>query len=116
MPTYNFTLGTGRTFIPFDSAAHNYNYGPINYYQRPDERYTLGAFGQYEINDKAEVFAQLMFSDYRSVAQIAPSGNFFNTPLVNCDNPLLSAQQATAIGCGAPALAASTTINPATAG
>ncbi|MBL0968334.1 MAG: TonB-dependent receptor [Brevundimonas sp.] len=114
MPTYNFTLGTGRTFIPFDSALHNYNFGPINYYQRPDERYTLGAFGQYEINDKAEVFAQLMFSDYRSVAQIAPSGNFFNTPFVNCDNPLLSAQQATAIGCGAPALAASTTINPAT--
>ena len=114
MPTYNFTLGAGRTFIPFDSAQHNYNFGPINYYQRPDERYTLGTFGQYEINEKAEVFAQLMFSDYRSIAQIAPSGNFFNTPSVNCDNPLLSAQQSAAIGCGAPALAASTTINPAT--
>ena len=97
--TFNFTLGTGRTFVPFDANVNNYNFGPINYYQRPDERYTLGAFGRYEVNDKAEVFAQLMFSDYKSVAQIAPSGNFFNTPDVNCDNPLLSAQQSAAIGC-----------------
>ncbi len=114
LPSYNFTLGAGRSFIPYNAGQHNYNFGPINYYQRPDERYTMGAFGHYEINKHAEVFAQLMFSDYRSVAQIAPSGNFFNTPTINCDNPLLSAVQATAIGCGAAALAASTTINPAT--
>ncbi len=97
--TYNLTLGAGRTFIPFDNSLHQYNYGPLNYYQRPDERYTLGAFGRYEVNDKAEVFAQLMFSDYKSVAQIAPSGSFFNTPTINCDNPLMSAQQSSTIGC-----------------
>ena len=114
LPSFNFTLGSGRNFAPYSSALHNYNYGPINYYQRPDERYTLGAFGRYELNERAEVFAQLMFSDYKSVAQIAPSGSFFNTPTINCDNPLLSAAQATAIGCGAAALAASTTINPDT--
>ena len=61
----------------------------------------MGAFGRYEVSDKAEVFAQLMFSDYKSVAQIAPSGNFFSTPDINCDNPLLSASQRTAIGCTA---------------
>ena len=88
-----------RTFIPFDANVHQYNFGPLNYYQRPDERYTLGAFGRYELNDKAEVFAQLMFSDYQSVAQIAPSGNFFSTGDINCDNPLMSAQQSSAIGC-----------------
>ena len=99
--TFNFTLGTGRTFVPFDSNTGNYNFGPLNYYQRPDERYTMGAFGRYEVSDKAEVFAQLMFSDYKSVAQIAPSGNFFSTPDINCDNPLLSASQRTAIGCTA---------------
>jgi len=98
---FNFTLGTGRTFVPFDSNTGNYNFGPLNYYQRPDERYTMGAFGRYEVSDKAEVFAQLMFSDYKSVAQIAPSGNFFSTPDINCDNPLLSASQRTAIGCSA---------------
>ncbi|RZJ46118.1 MAG: TonB-dependent receptor [Brevundimonas sp.] len=100
-----FTVGAGRTFVGYDGNVNAYNFGPINYYQRPDERYTMGAFGQYQVNDKAEVFAQLMFSDYSSVAQIAPSGNFFNTADINCDSPLLSAQQATAIGCDAGEIA-----------
>ncbi|MDI1326702.1 MAG: TonB-dependent receptor [Brevundimonas sp.] len=99
--TFNSTLGAGRTFQNFNADANNYNFGPVNYYQRPDERYTLGAFGRYEINPHAEVFAQLMFSDYKSVAQIAPSGSFFNTSDINCDSPLLGAQQATTIGCTA---------------
>ena len=96
--------GAGNgTFEPFSAATGQYNFGPLNYYQRPDERYTLGAFGRYQINDKAEAFAQLMFSDYQSVAQIAPSGAFLG-PIItlNCDNPLLSAQQQTAIGCAGP--------------
>ncbi|MDP3369962.1 MAG: TonB-dependent receptor [Brevundimonas sp.] len=109
-PSFNFTLGTGRTFMPFNNALHQYNYGPLNYYQRPDERYTLGAVGRYEVNDKVEVFAQLMFSDYRSVSQIAPSGNFFVTSDVNCDSPLLSTSQATAIGCTGPDIAAGTRV------
>jgi outer membrane receptor protein involved in Fe transport len=95
-------VGNG-TFTPFSAATGQYNFGPLNYYQRPDERYTLGAFGQYAVNDKVEVFAQLMFSDYQSVAQIAPSGAFLGPIIeVSCDNPLLSAQQQTAIGCAGP--------------
>jgi outer membrane receptor protein involved in Fe transport len=34
-----------------------------------------------------------MFMDDRTVAQIAPSGDFGNTIAINCDNPLMSAQQ-----------------------
>jgi len=98
-PNFVYTIGSGRTFVPYSATANAYNFGPINYYQRPDERYTLGAFGQYQVNDKAEVFAQLMFSDYSSIAQIAPSGSFFNTADINCDSPLLSAQQSGLIGC-----------------
>lgn len=96
--------GAGNgTFVPFNAATGQYNFGPLNYFQRPDERYTLGALGRYQVNDKVEAFAQLMFSDYESVAQIAPSGAFLG-PIItlNCDNPLLSAQQATAIGCAGP--------------
>ena len=99
--TFAFTVGPNRTFIPYNGAVNAYNYGPLNYYQRPDERYTMGAFGRYQVNDNAEVFAQLMFSDYESVAQIAPSGSFFSVADINCDSPLLSAQQAAAIGCDA---------------
>jgi outer membrane receptor protein involved in Fe transport len=34
-----------------------------------------------------------MFMDDTSNSQIAPSGDFFNTTTINCDNPLLSPQQ-----------------------
>ncbi|MEN5051599.1 TonB-dependent receptor domain-containing protein [Brevundimonas naejangsanensis] len=126
MPSFDLTLGNGG-FRDY-SGADAYNFGPLNYFQRPDERYTLGAFGHYDVTDKIEVYTQLMFSDYSTVAQIAPSGNFFGefkggfrttdgSSYVNCDNPLLNAVQAAAIGCGAAAQAAYDTfvwINPAT--
>lgn len=110
-PGFNSTLGAGRTFVPFNGDLNNYNYGPVNYYQRPDERYTLGAFGRYQVNDKIEAFAQLMFSDYSSVAQIAPSGDFFSTSTINCGNPLLGPQQASTIGC-TPADIVADTVRP----
>ena len=100
------TLGAGGTFVPFSAATGQYNFGPLNYFQRPDERYSFGAFAEYEINDHAEVYADIMFTDYASVAQIAPSGIFGNTSTINCGNPLLSTQQATAIGCSPADVAA----------
>ncbi|WP_067732892.1 TonB-dependent receptor domain-containing protein [Novosphingobium naphthalenivorans] len=78
------------TFVP---GYGIYNYNPLNYYQRPDERYTAGFFANYEINSAIKPYAEFMFMDDRTVAQIAPSGDFGNTSTLNCDNPLLSAQQ-----------------------
>ena len=49
--------------------------------------------GHYELAEFADVYTQLMFTDVRSVAQIAPGGIFFDTSTINCDNPFLSAQQ-----------------------
>jgi outer membrane receptor protein involved in Fe transport len=86
----NFQIGPNRTFI---SGSTPFNFAPYNYFQRPDERYTFGAFANYEINEGLKPYLEVMFMDDRSVAQIAPSGNFFNTTTINCDNPLLSAQQ-----------------------
>ena len=103
---FAYTLDANSDFVPYVGSRDAYNFGPLNYYQRPDERYNLGAFGHYQINDKIEAFAQLMFNDYQSVAQIAPSGSFGNTATINCDNPLLSAQQSAAIGCSAADIAA----------
>ncbi|MBO9516948.1 MAG: TonB-dependent receptor [Porphyrobacter sp.] len=70
-----------------------YNFAPVNYYQRPDERYTAGVFADYEINKAIHPYMEFMFMDDRTVAQIAPSGDFGNTLTINCDNPLLSASQ-----------------------
>ena len=85
-----FQVGPNRTFIPGFTA---FNFAPYNYYQRPDERYTFGVFAEYEISEQAKPYLEAMFMDDQSIAQIAPSGNFFATDSLNCDNPLLSAQQ-----------------------
>lgn len=106
--TFNYTLNSAGNFVPFNNAVNQYNFGPLNYYQRPDERYAFGLFGNYELNDGLEAYAQLMFSDYTSNSQIAPSGNFFSTSTINCGNPLLSASQAAAIGCDSTEIANNT--------
>jgi outer membrane receptor protein involved in Fe transport len=96
---------TGNTFRPFNQSTDQFNFGPTNFYQRPDTRYVLGAMGHYELAEIADVYTQLMFSDYESVAQIAPGGAFFDTKSINCDNPLLSGQQLATIGCDATKIA-----------
>jgi iron complex outermembrane recepter protein len=75
------------------TEADAYNFGPLNYYQRPDERYTAGVFIDYDVSDRSQAYAELMYMNDRSVAQIAPSGAFFPAVELNCDNPLLSASQ-----------------------
>ncbi|HEX4736106.1 MAG TPA: TonB-dependent receptor [Allosphingosinicella sp.] len=85
-----FQVGPGRTLT---ANLTRFNFAPTNYYQRPDERYTLGFFANYEISESLRPYLEGMFMDDRTVAQIAPSGDFGNTYAVNCDNPLLGAQQ-----------------------
>ena len=83
-------LGPG-TITPFSSNL--FNFAPFNHFQRPDERYIGGVFANYEINDRFKPYLEFMFMDDRTLAQIAPSGDFGNTLTINCDNPLFSAEQ-----------------------
>jgi iron complex outermembrane recepter protein len=103
-PAQTIDQTTGN-FVPF-TPDNLYNFGPINFYQRPDERYTAGAFARYEINERIEAYGSFMFSDTRSIAQIAPSGNFFSTNTINCANPLLPGGDGASIGCTAGEIAA----------
>ncbi len=82
---------SGNEFAP--RQGETFNYGPLNYYQRPDEQYTFGGFAHYNVSDYAEVYTELMFMDDRTVSQIAPSGAFFVTDSLSCANPLMSDQQ-----------------------
>ena len=97
--TFYYTVA-GDEFVPWDFTP--YNYGPPNHFQRPDERYTAGLFGNYEINEHLEGYVEFQFMDDRTNAQIAPSGAFFVTNTLNCNNAFLSAQQFAAIGCTSP--------------
>src|SRR5688572_28677288 len=102
--TYYFTIDTVDSFRPTDSVTNPesldlYNFGPLNHYQRPERRYSLGAMGHYEFGEHADVYTQLMFNDYEAIAQIAPSGNFFDTNTINCGNPFLPAGILDDTGC-----------------
>ncbi len=81
----------GHAFVPWD--GYTFNYGPYNHIQRPDERWNAGAFINYEFNEHAEGYMELMYMSDETRAQIAPSGAFGVTNTINCDNPMMSDQQ-----------------------
>ncbi len=79
--------GTAR---PFNNALDQYNFGPVNHYQRPSERYGFNGTVHYDVNDKIRVYSDFAFHDDRTVAQIAPGGIFGGTATLSNDNPFLS--------------------------
>ncbi|WP_293364569.1 TonB-dependent receptor [Phenylobacterium sp.] len=83
----------GSAFIPRVASRDIYNFGPSNYFQRPDDRYVLGAFAEYEVTEWAKAYMDVMFMDDTSTYQIAPGGVFAGTFSINCANPFLSAAQ-----------------------
>jgi iron complex outermembrane recepter protein len=110
---FNYTIDeTTGNFRPFNAGLDQYNFGPLSHFLRPDTRYSLGAMGHYELAEFADVYTQLMFTDVRSVAQIAPGGIFLgDQSTINCDNPFLNAPRngttmAAQIGCTPAMIAA----------
>ncbi|WP_262693020.1 TonB-dependent receptor plug domain-containing protein [Kordiimonas aestuarii] len=70
-----WTLDSNSNFV--DGASNVYNYAPVNHFMRPDERWTFGAFIDYEINEHARPYMEVSFMRDRTDAQIAESGTFF---------------------------------------
>ena len=99
--TYAIDQGTGA-LRPFVGATDNYNFGPLNFFQRPDERYTAGVFMNLDVADKQTAYGEFMFMKDRSISQIAGSGSFGQEFTVPCANPLFtpSEQQAFCTGQG----------------
>ena len=92
---YTIDSTTGNTMRPY-KAADAYNYNPTNSIQRPDERWGGGGFLDYKWNEHFHGYMEVMMMDDNTVAQIAPSADFLGsagTYMVNCDNPMLSAQE-----------------------
>ena len=99
---FNGTLGNGvagtvfqqedGTLTPFaGGAAETYNFGARNHYQRPVERWNLGASGYYEIDGGLEAYADTSYMNNNTTAQIAESASFNRSFETNCSNPLLQA-------------------------
>lgn len=97
-----------KTWVPYVGSVYAYNYAPLNYIQRSDDRYNAGAFLHLKIVPAAEIYGSYMYMKDTSFSQIAPSALFFGqTYAVTCNNPLLSASQAQML-CGANAGTATT--------
>lgn len=80
----------GRLFAPGRTL---FNPAPFNYYQRPGRRTIAGGFADFEVSPAFNPYVELMYMLDKTTAQIAPSGAFSSNQRINCDNPLLSAQQ-----------------------
>jgi outer membrane receptor protein involved in Fe transport len=100
--TFNNTKDGQKVWVPYDNSFL-YNYAPTNYIQRSDSRITGGAFAHYDYNPAASLYGSFMYMDDHTFSQAAPSAYFQgNAYSINCDNPLMSAQQASIL-CGAAA-------------
>ncbi|MXP27134.1 TonB-dependent receptor [Altererythrobacter indicus] len=89
----NNTKDGQKTWVPYGSDF-TYNYAPLNYFQRSDERFTAGAFAHYEVTPAAEIYGSFMFMDDHTYSQVAPSALWQGeTYTINCNNPLMSASQ-----------------------
>jgi len=65
-----------------------FNFAPVNYYQRPDTRFTAGTNVSYEISEFAKPYLETMFVNRKSVVQLAPSGAFFtDLQSLDCATP-----------------------------
>ncbi|MGC1304092.1 MAG: TonB-dependent receptor [Caulobacteraceae bacterium] len=101
----------GNQFVPLGTPGtvpgEFFNSSPFEYLQRQDERYQAAAFAHYQIDPKVEIYNDFDFMDDRTASFIAPSGAFLGSTVspgntnnalnVNCNNPLLSAQQVNTI-------------------
>ena len=78
-----------------------FNYQPYEYMSRGYERRTAGLLGHYDLNDHVQPYVEFSYMNDKTHQEIAPSALFINSnPLtadggymINCSNPLLSAQQ-----------------------
>jgi outer membrane receptor protein involved in Fe transport len=79
-----------------------FNTQPFIYMQRGDKRYNGGFLAHVDVNEHVKPYAEFSFMDDRTHQEVAPTALFSGANvlsdtgnyLVNCSNPLLSAQQA----------------------
>ncbi len=101
--------GGGREFVPF-TGTNGYNYNESFFFQRENTRYNGAAFLNYEVSPAIQLYANGLYLRSESQSQSDPATiQPGSTPYdINCNNPLLSGQQAAAL-CG-PAAGTGTSV------
>jgi outer membrane receptor protein involved in Fe transport len=92
--------GNPRKYV---SATDAYNFGPLNFFQRPSDQYNVNSTLHYDISEHARLYNDFNFHLYTTDAQIAPGGIFYGPQYpIAYENPLLNDAWRTALGLKAP--------------
>ena len=96
--SYGLNPDGSATLVKFNKNTMGFDTSPDNYLQRLDERKSLGALGHYRFNQWADVYAEGMFMDDSTLAQVAAGGlTSGQGPTgeleVPCNNQFLSAAE-----------------------
>lgn len=78
-PSTNYKFGSNGNLLPYNASTDQFNYAPDNYLQLPQERWFIGGFANYEVNEHAEVYTELAFINNTVPQQLASTpvtGNF----------------------------------------
>ncbi len=73
------------------TSTVGWNFNPLNFYVTPLDRRQATALANFVINDHAEVYADLFYTRANVLANLAPSGTFFNVYQVPIGNPFIPA-------------------------
>lgn len=91
MGSRGFTFDdAGTTVRPALTPQDDFNLGPDNYLQVPQERWMVNAFSHYDFTEKATGYLEFHFSNNRVDQQLAPT-NISGPFLLNVNNPYLAA-------------------------
>jgi iron complex outermembrane receptor protein len=116
----------GNQFVDYGTPGTTpsavFNSNPYETLLQQDTRYTAGFFANYEVNKTFNLYSSFNFMHDETHTEVAPSALFQGSGsqpsggfLVNCNNPFLSAAQATTVGCSAAGIASTDFANPETA-
>ena len=86
----NFTIADAAGNVRPHLVTDQFNFGPYNHFQVPDQRWSADVFAHYDVHPQARVYAEFGFHDDHSPRDIAPSGDFGNIHTLSFNNPLLS--------------------------
>jgi outer membrane receptor protein involved in Fe transport len=100
--------GNPRKYV---SATDAYNFGPLNFFQRPSDQYNFNSTLHYDLADNARLYSDFNVHEYTTDAQIAPGGIFYGQQATLAyENPLLNAAWRTALGLNKPGDTATVTV------
>lgn len=92
MGSRGFTFdNAGATVRPAVTPQDDFNLGPDNYLQVPQERWMVNAFSHYDFTPKATGYLEFHFSNNRVDQQLAPT-NISGPFLFDINNPYLTPQ------------------------